>query len=129
MLIGGYSKLSKVSIYELHEHNLISAHEGREYRSKCLSHTVVSRSEKERSDRHVHSSLHTGKPKNKYPPTHQSKSSACSSYSPARPSRHASPSSSSPPCQSTLRALFLSHHILAAARPLAVPAFYPFRFV
>ena len=127
MLAGRFAKLSKVSIQKVHEHDLILAQRGRLYRSKKLSHTVVSRSEKERSDRHIHSFPHTQEPKNKIPPTHQSKSSACSSYSPARPSQHASPSSSSPPYQSIPRALFLLHHTPVAERPLAAPASYPFR--
>ncbi len=100
----------------------------REHGSKKSWYTsLMSERAKERSSRHVHSFLRVFNPKNKNPPTHQSKSSACSSYSPIRPSQRASPSSSSPPYQSNPRALFLFHHTPAAACPLAAPASSPSR--
>lgn len=57
VLAGKISKLSKVSIQKAHERDLIWAQEGREYRCKKSPHTAVSRSTKEISDRHIHSSL------------------------------------------------------------------------
>lgn len=103
-------------------HHLITMWRERQDGSEKPSYTsAVSGNVKEHLSRHMQSFLHIEHPKTKKPPTHQSKSSAYSSYSPILPYQHASPSSSSLPYRSALRALFLFRHTLAAARsPVAL---------